>query len=149
MNERPPATSARPANLLHAIGAAAVAAVALGIADLLVRTVPFRFIARRVEGPLRRERSDATAVRRVKWAIDAAHRRLPWNVPCLATAIAANRLLARRGIPSELWLGVKTSEQSPIDAHAWLVADGCVVTGAAGRDAFRPLHALVTAAPAR
>lgn len=149
MNERPTAAPARPANLLHAIGAAAVAALALVVADLFVRVVPFRLIARRIEGPLRRQRSDVNAVRRVKWAIDAAHRRLPWNVPCLATAIAANRLLARRDIPSELWLGVKTSEASPIDAHAWLVADGCVVTGGAGRDAFRPLHAIVTAAPAR
>jgi hypothetical protein len=139
---------ARPANLLQAVAELAVAACALAIADVAIRVVPFRLIARRIQGPLRRASGDASAVRRVRWAVDAAHRRLPWSVPCLATALAANRLLAHRGIASELWLGVRPGTETTVDAHAWLIADGCVVTGAAGKDDFRPLHALITAAPA-
>jgi hypothetical protein len=145
VDERPSAVAARPASLLQATAAAGVAVVALILADLAVRFVPFAVIARRIEGPLRQvSPDDPIAVGRVKWAIDAAHRRLPWNVRCLATAIAANRLLARRGIPSELWLGVRNSMPAPIDAHAWLVAGGQVVTGEAEQTTFQPLHALMT-----
>ena len=122
---------------------ASAAALALVLADLAVRVLPFRMVARRIESPLRVRRRHGSAAR-VRWAVDAAQRRLPWTVPCLATAVAANRLLARRGTASELWLGVRSSEARPIDAHAWLVADGAVVTGRSGAGAFQPLKVLVT-----
>jgi hypothetical protein len=144
--------SGRPSSPMRAALSVAAAAFTLVICDVLIRAGAFGTLARRVERALAREssRDSVAAVRHVKWAIDAAHRRLPWTVPCLATAIAANRLLAWRGIASELWLGVRTNETTRIDAHAWLLAEGKVVTGAAGKDAFRPLHALVTApAPRR
>jgi hypothetical protein len=134
--------------MLQATTEVASAAVALVVADALVRAAPFGRIARRIQGPLRRGAPDGArevAVRRVRWSIAAAHRRLPWDVSCLATALAANRLLARRGVASELWLGVRPGEPTSVDAHAWLVADGCVVTGGVGGGAYRPLHALVTA----
>ncbi|HYH06454.1 MAG TPA: lasso peptide biosynthesis B2 protein [Thermoanaerobaculia bacterium] len=140
-------TSARPANLLHAIFEVAVAAVSLVVADAMVRLVPFGVIARRIETQLRRDPSPqpAAATRRVQWAIDAAHRRVPWTVKCLATALAANRLLAWRGVASELWLGVRTNERKSMDAHAWLIAEGCVVTGRAEKNTYQPLRAFVTA----
>ena len=124
---------------------AAIAAVMLVVADCVVRVVPFAVIARRVQRELRRGANDASdATKRVRWAIDAAHRRLPWNVPCLATAIAANRLLAWRGVASELWLGVRANEKLSVDAHAWLVADGRVVAGEAEHGDYTPMHSLVT-----
>lgn len=146
---------ARPASLLRAMFEVARAAVALIAADIAIRTRPFRAIVQRIESPLERAASrDAqdVAIRRITWAIAAAHRRLPWNVACLATAFAANRLLARRGVGSELWLGVRANEQpndeSPMLAHAWLEADGHVVTGASEKSRFAPLRALVTHAAA-
>lgn len=141
------AVPARPANLLQAVFEAGIAAVVLVAADAIVRVVPFAAIAGRVQRPLRSSSSEAQnfAVRRVKWAVGAAHRRLPW-IPCLATAIAANRLLAWRGVASELWLGVRPNERMTIDAHAWLVAEGRVVTGGAEKTSYQPLHVLVTAA---
>jgi transglutaminase superfamily protein len=141
----------RPSNRVRAAIEAASAAAALAVADVLVRMVPFGRIARRVEGPIRRGASDhptALAAPRVAWAVAAAQRRLPWNVPCLATALAANRLLAWRGVASEVWLGVRASPAVNVDAHAWLVADGHVVTGRSGSSAYEPLYALVTS-PAR
>jgi hypothetical protein len=136
--------SGRPANVLHALLAAGLAALVLVVADLLVHLLPFRAIARRIDVTLDRNASDTSSVRRVAWAIAAARTRLPWTIPCLASAIAANRLLAWRGIASELWLGVRPSAAMSIDAHAWLIAEGHVVTGGAEKKLYQPLHAIVT-----
>jgi len=121
---------------------AAVAALTLIAADVVVRFMPFAAITRRIERPPRRRppADAAAAVRRVTWAVDAAHRRLRW-IPCFAVAIAANRLLAWRGIASELWLGVRSH---PIGAHAWVVAEGRVVAGEAEDASYEPFHVLVT-----
>ena len=128
------------------------AGVLLVAAGVLVRIVPMRVIARRVERTLPRTVSGAAAdfaARRVRWALDAVQRRLPWSVPCLATAIAANRLLAWHGVPSELWFGVRANGEPTIDAHAWLIAEGRIVTGEATRSEYVPMHALITAASSR
>ena len=136
----------RPSNPLHALLDVTVAATALVLADLTVRFVPFGAIARRIETRAQRVAAQPLlTTRRVQWAIDAAHRRLPWTVKCLATALAANRLLALRGVASELWLGVRTNERKTMDAHAWLIAEGCVVTGRYEKETYQPLRAFVTA----
>ena len=136
---------ARPANLLQALVAAAAAALTLVLADLLVRLVPFRVIARHIDSTLTHAGAEGDgAVRRVEWAVAAARRRLPWTIPCLAAAVAANRLLAWRGIASELWLGVRQGSDTSVDAHAWVIAEGRVVTGGAEQKLYQPLHAIVT-----
>lgn len=135
---------ARPANLLHALLEVAIAAAVLIVADALVRFLPFGMIAGRIERPVRSRGTPAdAAIRRVTWSVGAAQRRLRW-IPCLATAIAANRLLAWRGIASKIWLGVRAGEATTFAAHAWLEADGHVVTGGGEKSSFHPLHALVT-----
>jgi hypothetical protein len=77
----------------------------------------------------------------VRGALRAAVRRLPWRTTCLGRAMAGRLMLAWRGTPSTLVLGV-ASEGKTFSAHAWLVtADGCVC---GGREAerFRPLAAI-------
>jgi len=133
--------------LFQRLHRAAVAAAVLVLVDCLIRMVPFGVIARRIEAEMRWRTSPAeaeVASQQVKWALAAAQRRIPWTVPCLALAVTANRLLARRGVPSELWLGVRPAGTSTIDAHAWLVAEGRVITGSAGKPQFTPLHCLRT-----
>jgi hypothetical protein len=128
----------------------ALAAAVLVVVDCAIRIVPFTLIAKRIRAGLRWTASPAQAfiaAGRVGWALAAAKRRIPWTVPCLALAVAANRLLARRGVPSELWLGVRPAGTATIDAHAWLIAEGIVVTGSVGKPQYTPLHSLVTAAP--
>lgn len=142
------AAPARPDSVLHAALSVAHAALVLLACDLVVRIVPFGAIARRIARPASTKAPRDFTVRRVQWAVDAAHRRMRW-IPCLATAIAANRLLARRGVGSELWLGVKTDEATTMAAHAWLIADGRVVTGGAEKKAYQPLHSIVTPAANR
>lgn len=70
---------------------------------------------------------------------------LPWRCTCLVRALAARRVLARRGCPTALYLGVRrpgrleTSLSGPLEAHAWLVCGSRVVTGRAERDRHAPL----------
>lgn len=128
----------------------ALAMMVLVVADGLVRLLPFGIIARRIERGLRHaapESSLGFRAGRVRWAIAAAQRRVPWNIPCLATAVAANRLLAWRGVPSELWFGVRASGDTAVDAHAWLVAAGRVVAGTTAKRDYEPLRGLITSAP--
>jgi hypothetical protein len=83
--------------------------------------------------------NDAPSVRRVVWAVAAASRRLFSDRPCLPTALAARYLLARRGVATELRIGV-TRDANGLDAHAWLERHGDVLIG--GRDPsthYRPL----------
>jgi hypothetical protein len=135
----------RPERLFAAVAHAAVAALALVLADAAIRVLPFRVIARWLAMPVRRSRAD-TAGRHaaaVRWAVNAAQRRLRY-VPCLAAAVAANRLLTLRGVPSEIFIGVRTDRAEPFGAHAWLLADGLVITGAEEKAAYEPLYSIAT-----
>ena len=77
----------------------------------------------------------------VRGALRAAARRLPWRTTCLARAMAGRMMLAWRGTPSTLVLGV-ASDGKRVSAHAWLMTGDGYVCG--GRDArrFRPLAAM-------
>ncbi len=77
---------------------------------------------------------------RVRWAISAASRLLP-GTRCLAQALAGQVLLARRGVPTSLRIGVERSSEA-MSAHAWLEQDGRVVLGEARPDEFTPLSDL-------
>jgi len=66
-------------------------------------------------------------VQRIKWAVAAAARILPWNPVCLPQAVAAQWMLRRRGIPSTFYLGTDPANQYA--AHAWVRAGRIVVTG--------------------
>ena len=60
----------------------------------------------------------------IRWAIAAVSRRVPWAASCLEEAVAAQRMLARRGIPGTILFGAAGRESSQIDlfeAHACLV----------------------------
>lgn len=74
--------------------------------------------------------------RRISWSVQAASRHAPVDLVCLPQAIAAQRMLVRRGVPSTLYLGVKLPEAASLTAHAWLRAGDRMVTG----DQARPGH---------
>lgn len=61
--------------------------------------------------------------KRVKRAVDLAARRHYRPMNCLPKALALRWMLARRGIPSELRIGVQ-SQMITIKAHAWIERDG-------------------------
>jgi hypothetical protein len=72
-------------------------------------------------------------------AITLVAHRLPWHPTCLRQALAAQRMLRRRGIGSELHLGVTGASEA--GAHAWVTVGGEPVVGGQGLERFVPLAA--------
>ena len=56
-------------------------------------------------------------------------RRSPWRTTCLRQALLLWFLLARRGVATELRLGVEKSVEGDFAAHAWVEHDGRVLIG--------------------
>lgn len=106
------------------------AVMLLALVRLGLRLLPFRA----VRGLLARfgagagtAAAGADVTRRVLWAVNAASR--PAGVTCLPRALAAHTLLARRGLASDLRIGVTRRPGSPLEAHAWVEAGGGVLIG--------------------
>jgi hypothetical protein len=74
-------------------------------------------------------------VHRIRRAILAAARRVPWRSQCLEQSIAAQRMLRARGIPATLYLGVEKRGDA-LRAHAWVRSGDIFVTGGDGSDRY-------------
>ena len=79
-------------------------------------------------------------VRRVRGALGSIRRRVPWKPTCLVRAVAANRVLARRMVASNLVLSVTPASGKTVDAHAWLEAGELVVTGLGEKVKYVPIY---------
>lgn len=75
---------------------------------------------------------------RIRWAIAAAAKCVPWRSDCLLQVMAADRLLRREGAEGEFQLGVAKAHDGSLCAHAWLTCGGIVVAGGSG-DGFMAL----------
>ena len=62
---------------------------------------------------------------------------LPWRPTCLRQALAVQRMLRRRNIPSQLRLGV--THPSVGTAHAWVTVADHPVVGRSGLECVTPL----------
>lgn len=76
--------------------------------------------------------SSTPLVNDVSRAVTVMARYLPGKLVCLPQAMAAQRMLRRRGISSTLFLGVRRSDTTSLEAHAWLESSGRQVTGMDG-----------------
>jgi hypothetical protein len=78
---------------------------------------------------------------RITWAVEWASSCVPGAQHCLTQALTAKYLLARRGVPTELRIGVAKSPGGSLKAHAWLESRGAAVFGvrALGLEEYRPL----------
>jgi len=65
----------------------------------------------------------------VAQAVSIAGRRSIWPTTCLRQALLVEALLARRGIASELRIGVRNLATTGFGAHAWVERDGRVLIG--------------------
>lgn len=72
---------------------------------------------------------DSTDPGKLAWAVRAAGRRLLGGKPCLTEALVLDVLLRRRGISSEIRLGVTKGQNGALLAHAWVESNGRVVIG--------------------
>jgi hypothetical protein len=103
----------------------------LAFAQLVIK-LPFHFVAPWLARAPATSACDDVLVLSVRKAVTAAVRNVPWNSVCLPQAMAAKTMLARRGCGSTLHLGAGSDAQGKLIGHAWLVAGGIVVVGAAG-----------------
>lgn len=99
--------------------------------------MPFRRLAEHIgtdaapgHAPVDRDYLD-----RVSYAVNAAANNVPWRSDCFPRAIAAHKLLSKRGYATTIHLGVEKNSDSGIAAHAWLTCADVVVTG--GEDVDR------------
>ena len=78
----------------------------------------------------------------VGWAVSVAARVVPWRSVCLPQAIAAQRMLRRRGIPGRAVVGARRSaSEKPIDLHVWVLVDGRPIVGGSGHGSYEPVVA--------
>ena len=73
------------------------------------------------------------AVERLAWCVRTMARLVP-AATCLTQGLALQALLHRRGVASDLKLGVRRDGADGLAAHAWVVVDGRVVLGGGARD---------------
>ncbi len=66
---------------------------------------------------------------RVAWAIPRVAARVPWRSDCLVQATAAQRWLSRKGVPTDLHIGVRKDRAIGFEAHAWLCHNEQIITG--------------------
>jgi hypothetical protein len=121
------------------------ALVYLGWARVL-KAMPFSRIApalgtRQQETPLLHDPADEKRIRQVAQAVRIMSRHTLWESQCLVRAIAAKKMLRRRGIESTLYLGTARDESGKMIAHAWLRCGRIYVTGAEEMNLFTPVAA--------
>jgi hypothetical protein len=115
------------------------AVLALALARLIILTVPFRFVVPWLSRVPETSSCDEALRLRVNKAVTMAARNVSWNARCLPQAMAAKAMLARRDCGSSFHVGAHFDAQGKLIAHAWLVAGGTVVVGAAGIASVTPL----------
>ncbi|HEX7055606.1 MAG TPA: lasso peptide biosynthesis B2 protein [Bacilli bacterium] len=75
-------------------------------------------------------------IRDISCAVRLMSRYTWWESKCLVMAIAAMKMLKRRGIESTLYLGTAKDAAGNMIAHAWLRSGSMYVTGAEFKDRF-------------
>jgi hypothetical protein len=105
----------------------------LTLASAAIAVLPFRRIGplamRPVRGPEPPPQLQKTTIRRVRWAIEACARRVPWQAACFQQGLAAQFMLRRRGIASVLYYGAAPDDTQGLSAHVWVEAAGAGVVG--------------------
>jgi hypothetical protein len=122
------------------------AALLLGSIRLGLRLLTFqvlrRFLDKLTEVPLGLREADRFSAEKIAWAVELASRCMPVGMGCLPQALTAQLLLARRGYPTLLHIGVARKDEGEFVAHAWLESDGKVVIGGHELKRYAPLVAL-------
>jgi len=112
-----------------------VAGVRLGLSVLSYRKLREWIPAAKAPEP-----ASLPELRRVAWGVRNAARLVP-RASCLTQALAGQIILAWKGKPSRIRIGVARDEQRKFVAHAWLISQDRVVLGGATESVrgFTPL----------
>jgi transglutaminase superfamily protein len=105
------------------------------VVQLALGRLPFT-VLRRLVTRVRRSarRSDHAMAEQVVWAVTAVSRRAPGRATCLSRALTVHAMLARRGYPSSLRIGVVRGARGELQAHAWVESSGRVLIGGTTSD---------------
>jgi hypothetical protein len=120
------------------------AVVLLAVARFCVRFVKFRHYSLMLGKQCNNEdsslqhqgRAKRTEITAIGQEILRAANNVPWEAVCLPQAIVGKWMLKRRGMASELYLGVAKDGSTDFKAHAWLFAGDMPVTGTGIREDF-------------
>lgn len=85
------------------------------------------------------EQPDAVLAAEIGHVVEAVAHAVPFRAKCLQQALAVRRMLARRGVPVTVHLGVARDPAGRAGAeaaHAWVTAGGRVVSGATDLDRY-------------
>jgi hypothetical protein len=101
--------------------------ILLLLSNLAVKAITFKRIENflrahwKVSGPGDCDSDYTDDIRLVKVSLSRATKLIPLKSPCLIGSIAEFIMLRRRGIPAVMYMGVKSSKDSLLLAHAWIV----------------------------
>jgi hypothetical protein len=109
--------------------------LALTLADLGLRLLPFGWLTRTLRGAGQGNDPDVAKVDEVASAIAAAGR-FALTPTCLRQAFAAAWMLRRRKVATALHYGIAKKPSGGFHAHAWLLAGDVPVVGETAADAF-------------
>ena len=124
----------------------------LGWCRIAVLLAPFKRLVAKLQhhhlavpaAPLQVAQSEeALAIGRL---VATASKFTPWQSRCLTQVLVVQKLLAKRAIPGQLYLGVRRGSElnddpTGLSAHAWLQCGEDIVSGKAGHERFTVVSA--------
>ena len=96
----------------------------LFLARLMLLVLPFRICISTIKRVKNDNDPDIALTSSIKDGIERAGRLAFWKNVCLGQSFAARWMLQKRGINSELMIGVRHDDQKKLKAHAWLTVSG-------------------------
>ena len=105
----------------------------LTASSLAIRLLTFRIVMKLAGWPLQHDRLSLdrqhAVCMRIRWAVIAWAKRLPWRPVCFPQGLATQWLLRRRDVPSVLCYGAKPDETGKLIAHVWVCVGETIVIG--------------------
>jgi hypothetical protein len=118
----------------------AEAVLAVTLASIAIAVLPFATLARMLSsgrGPeLGQGERQERLLRKGRWAVEAAARRLPWRIVCFQKGLAFHAMMRRRGVATRLHYGVAQSPDEGLRAHVWVTHGGAALVGGEVADQF-------------
>jgi hypothetical protein len=103
------------------------AGILLLLSNASIKVIAFkridRFLRTRWNNGIEGRYGQEQEIRLVRRSISRAANVLPWKSLCLTRSIAEYVMLRRRGIAAVMFAGVRFSDHSSLDAHAWVETD--------------------------
>jgi hypothetical protein len=106
---------------LHCLFVVALVRIALSLFS-------YRLVHRLLRQKVSRTSLDIRKADRIVRAVGSSSKLVP-RASCLTQALAAQFVLARAGIRSQIRIGVAIHDEGKFVAHAWLIREGRVVMG--------------------